>query len=34
MSQALGDAAALEEAGRNLLRFRVTDIDDLKVLIS
>jgi glucose-6-phosphate isomerase len=34
MSQALGDAAALEAVGRKLLRFQVKDTDDLKILIS
>ncbi len=32
MSQALGDAAALEDAGRKLLRFRVKDIEELEIL--
>jgi glucose-6-phosphate isomerase/transaldolase/glucose-6-phosphate isomerase len=32
MSQALGDAAALEEAGRKLLRFHIRDITDLESL--
>jgi hypothetical protein len=31
-AQALGDAAALEEAGRKLLRFQLEKIDDLKTL--
>jgi len=32
VSQALGDAAALEEAGRKLIRFQIKDIHDLKQL--
>lgn len=32
MSQALGDAAALEEAGRKLLRFKLENINELKIL--
>ncbi len=31
-SQALGDAAALEEAGRKLIRFQINDIQELKHL--
>jgi len=31
-SQALGDAAALEEAGRKLIRFQINDIQELKRL--
>jgi len=34
IAQALGDAAALEAAGRKLLRFHLDKIDDLKVLNS
>ena len=32
VSQALGDAAALEEAGRRVLRFQISQIADLKAL--
>ena len=31
-SQALGDAAALEKAGRQLIRFQINEIQDLEQL--